>query len=108
MIFLLIEAPEDKLMAYQHTKGNNFFTHKNISKYSGAEAMCRQLGVELSQSVGAGDTELDTFLCGVGLAVIVGNRNLEFKGLLNTIKVSDSAQLGTLLFRLAELGGGQK
>ncbi len=36
MIFLLIDAPEDQLMAYQHTKRSNFITHKGVDKLFGA------------------------------------------------------------------------
>jgi hypothetical protein len=36
MIFLLIDIPEDKLMAYQHTKKNNFFNTQGVDKLSGA------------------------------------------------------------------------
>ena len=34
MIFLLIEIPQDQLMAYQHTNRNNFFTRKGVDKYA--------------------------------------------------------------------------
>src|SRR5919106_554383 len=71
MVFLLIDIPEDQLMAYQHTKRSNFITHKGVDKLYGAHAMAEVLGCGLSQSLGAGDTELDNFLNGVGLASIV-------------------------------------
>jgi hydroxymethylpyrimidine pyrophosphatase-like HAD family hydrolase len=103
MLFLLIDLPEDQLMAYQHTKRSNFFTHKGVDKLFGAQRVSRHLGIDLSQSIGAGDTELDSFLAGVGLAVLVGNENLEFKGLIHTVKIGDAFQFGALLFRLAEL-----
>jgi hydroxymethylpyrimidine pyrophosphatase-like HAD family hydrolase len=103
MIFLLIEVPQDKLMAYQHTKRSNFFTRKGVDKLFGAQQIAPQLGIELAHSIGAGDTELDSFLSGVGLAVQVGNKNLEFKGLLQTVKISNSFDFGDLLFRLARM-----
>jgi hypothetical protein len=53
--------------------------------------------------MGAGDTELDRFLNGVGLAVMVGSLPLEFKGVMSTIRLKDSFELGELLFRLAEM-----
>ncbi|HEX5964466.1 MAG TPA: hypothetical protein VFY51_00995, partial [Pyrinomonadaceae bacterium] len=80
MIFLLIDVPEDQLMAYQHTKRSNFITHKGVDKLYGAQAMADVLGVQLGHSLGAGDTELDNFLNGVGLASIVGNNDLTFRG----------------------------
>ena len=107
MIFLLIDAPEDQLMAYQHTKRSNFITHKGVDKLYGARAMADVLQCDLHQSLGAGDTELDNFLDGVGLALVVGNHNLSFKGVVDTIKLRDSLELGVLLFRAAELARGQ-
>ena len=103
MIFLLIDAPEDRLMAYQHTKRSNFITHKGVDKLFGARAMADLLQCDLKDSIGAGDTELDTFLAGVGLAVIVGDNQLSFHGLTETIKLNTSLELGALLFRAAEL-----
>jgi len=106
MIFLLIDVPEDQLMAYQHTKRSNFITHKNVDKLSGAQAMAQVLGVDLRQSLGAGDTELDNFLNGVGLASIVGNNELKFRGQVETIRLKSSNELGDLLFRAAALAAG--
>lgn len=103
MIFLLIDVPEDQLMAYQHTKRSNFITHKGVDKLFGARAMADFLRCELRDSLGAGDTELDTFLGGVGLAILVGNHELSFRGLVETIKLNSSFELGSLLFRAAEL-----
>ena len=103
MIFLLIDAPEDQLMAYQHTKRSNFITHKGVDKLFGARTMAELLKCDLRDSIGAGDTELDTFLSGVGLAVMVGNQHLEFRGLIETVKLDNSLELGALLFRASEL-----
>jgi hydroxymethylpyrimidine pyrophosphatase-like HAD family hydrolase len=103
MIFLLIDIPEDQLMAYQHTKRSNFITTQNVDKLTGAREMAKALSFDLANSLGAGDTELDTFLSGVGLAVIVGNGQLPFSGLHSTINLASSAELGALLFRSSEL-----
>jgi hydroxymethylpyrimidine pyrophosphatase-like HAD family hydrolase len=103
MIFLLIEVAEDKLMAYQHTKKSNFFTRKGVDKLFGAQKIAAKLDIDLEHSIGAGDTELDRFLAGVGLSIHVGNANLEFKGTFQTIKISNSFALGELLFRLAAM-----
>ena len=103
MIFLLIDAPEDQLMAYQHTKRSNFITHKGVDKLFGARVMSDYFESDLRDSLGAGDTELDTFLAGVGLALVVGNNQLSFHGLIDTIKLNNSFELGLLLFRAAEL-----
>ena len=107
MIFLLIDAPEDQLMAYQHTKRSNFITHKGVDKLFGAEAMANFLQSDLRASLGAGDTELDNFLSGVGLALLVGNHELVFRGRVDTIKLRDSMELGAVLFRAAELAAGR-
>ncbi|HEX5889086.1 MAG TPA: HAD hydrolase family protein [Pyrinomonadaceae bacterium] len=107
MIFLLIDAPEDQLMAYQHTKRSNFITHKGVDKLFGAQAMAKFLQSDLRDSLGAGDTELDSFLSGVGLACLVGNQELAFRGLVETIKLRDSMELGAVLFRAAELAAGR-
>lgn len=106
MIFLLIDVPEDQLMAYQHTKRSNFITHKGVDKLFGARAMAEILKFDLAQSLGAGDAELDTFLSGVGLSVLVGNNQLEFRGLIDTIKLGSALEFGALLFRAADLAGG--
>ena len=106
MIFLLIDVPEDQLMAYQHTKRSNCITHKGVDKLSGARAMSALLDCDLRDSMGAGDAEFDTFLSGVGLALIVGNQKLSFHGLINTIKLDNSFELGNLLFRAAEFATG--
>jgi hydroxymethylpyrimidine pyrophosphatase-like HAD family hydrolase len=106
MIFLLVDAPEDQLMAYQHTKRSNFITHKHVDKLSGAQAMAEVLGVDLRHSLGAGDTELDNFLNGVGLASIVGNNELKFRGQVDTIRLKNSHELGDVLFRAAALAAG--
>lgn len=103
MIFLLIDAPEDQLMAYQHTKRSNFFTHKGVDKLFGARTMADLLKCDMRDCLGAGDAEPDTFLSGVGLAVIVGNNQISYRGLIETIKLDNSLELGALLFRAAEI-----
>ncbi len=103
MIFLLINAEEDRLMAYQHAKRSSFVTHLGIDKLSGLEALAGQLGLDLAHAVGAGDTPMDSFLKGVGLAVHVGDLELEYKGLAGTVKVRNSLELGGLLTRLGHL-----
>jgi Predicted hydrolases of the HAD superfamily len=103
MIFLLIDVPQDKLMAYQHTKRSNFFTHKGVDKDFGAQQIANHLQFELKHSIGAGDTEMDSFLCSVGLAIHVGNPLLSYEGLLPPIKVKNSSEFGEILFELAAM-----
>ena len=106
MIFLLIEVEEDKLMAYQHSKRSNFITRKGVDKLYGTEKIAAALNFLLPHSVGAGDTPMDSFLKGVGLALHVGALDLEYKGLMQTLSVKDSLELGALFFRLAQLLDG--
>ena len=101
MIFLLIERAADDLMAYQHSKPSSFFTTKNVDKLTGARVAADYIGFQMGASLGAGDTPMDVFLNGVGMAVHVGSMDLAFRGLTNTIRVADSFELGDVLFRLA-------
>jgi hydroxymethylpyrimidine pyrophosphatase-like HAD family hydrolase len=103
MIFLLIDVPQDKLMAYQHTKRNNFFTHQGVDKLYGTEQISQHLKIDLKHSVGAGDSEMDIFLKSVGLAIHVGNPFLEYEGVVPAIKVKNSSEFGELLFELAAM-----
>ena len=102
MVFLLVDAPEDRLMAYQHTGRARFVTHAGVDKRHGALALAQALGVDLAESIGAGDAETDTFLAEVGLAVIVGNADLDFKGRRDTLRVADPAAFGDMLLATAQ------
>jgi hydroxymethylpyrimidine pyrophosphatase-like HAD family hydrolase len=103
MVFLLVERPQDRLMAYQHVNRESFVTHGGLGKHDGARRIADRLQVDLAHSVGAGDTPMDTFLGEVGLAVLVGPMALPFRGRIETIRLADSAELGSLMFRLAAL-----
>jgi len=103
LVFLLNDAPEDRLMAYQHTERTRFVTHEGVDKRHGALQMARHLGIDLEHSVGAGDAEPDNFLEAVGLAAIVGNAELDYKGRLRTLRLPDPLAWGRVLF---ELGAG--
>jgi hypothetical protein len=100
LVFLLHDVPEDRRMAYQHTERSRFVTHRGVDKRHGAVEMARQLGIDLAHSVGAGDAEPDNFLDAVGLAAIVGNAELDFKGRLATLRLPDPLAFGQLLFEL--------
>lgn len=102
MVFLLIDAPEDRLMAYQHTQRTRFVTHRGIDKRSGALALADSLGLALADSVGAGDAETDTFLDEVGLAAIVGNQDVAFKGRFDTVRLPDAPAFGEMLLAIAQ------
>jgi hydroxymethylpyrimidine pyrophosphatase-like HAD family hydrolase len=103
MIFLLIERPADDLMAYQHLRPSSFFTREGIDKLFGTKAIAERLGFDFAHSIAVGDTQMDNFLDGAGMAVQVGNRELEFRGRHSTVRLADSFELGDFLFRLAEL-----
>jgi hydroxymethylpyrimidine pyrophosphatase-like HAD family hydrolase len=104
MVFQLLDLPLDRAMAYQHTQRNSFFTHAGVDKNYGARRIAEHLGIDLLHSIGAGDSPMDDFLAGVGLAVIVGRMQLEYKGLLHTVRIRDSLALGNLLYSIGELG----
>jgi hypothetical protein len=103
MVFLLVERPQDDLMAYQHVNRESFHTTGGLGKHDGARRIADRLQFDLAHSVGAGDSPMDTFLADVGLAVLVGRMDLPFRGKVETIRLEDSEALGQLLFRLAEL-----
>lgn len=103
MVFILYEATGDHLMAYQHVSQRRFVTRQGVDKRFGAHALCERLGLAVEASVGAGDTLMDTFLSGIGLAITVGAGELGFNGVHGNLRVGSSSELGELLFRLAEL-----
>ena len=103
MIFLLIDIPQDRLMAYQHTKRSNFFTHKGVDKDFGAYQIAQHLQFDLKHSIGAGDSEMDSFLRSVGLAIHVGNPLLSYEGIMPPIKIKNSTEFGDILFELAAM-----
>jgi len=102
MLFLLIDAPRDHLMAYQHTDRASFFTHAGVSKKTGAEAIAAHLGIDLGESIGAGDASPDDFLAACGFAVIVGSNTVDYKGLRDTVRVEGIAALGELLSTIGD------
>jgi hydroxymethylpyrimidine pyrophosphatase-like HAD family hydrolase len=101
MLSVLVDVPEDRRMAYQHVNPNRFITAPGVDKLSGARAAAARLGFDLDHSVGAGDTPMDSFLSGVGLALEVGPMVLDFKGLHGTVRLRDPSELGAALFALA-------
>ncbi len=103
MIFLLIERPADNLMAYQHSRPSSFFTRRGVDKLFGTQAIADALGFDYAHSIAAGDTAMDNFLNGAGMAVQVGHRELEFRGKHSTVRLANVSELGDFLFRLAEL-----
>jgi hydroxymethylpyrimidine pyrophosphatase-like HAD family hydrolase len=103
MTSLFIDRPEDTLMAYQHSKRNSFFTATGVNKASGLRALAAQLKLDPAEALGAGDTEMDTFLAEVGFAVIVGNAKLSFQGRKQTIRVATPQELGELILAYADL-----
>jgi hydroxymethylpyrimidine pyrophosphatase-like HAD family hydrolase len=97
MILILIESTKDKLMAYQHTRRNNFITSANVNKDYGSREMARLLEFNLDDSVGAGDSEMDVFLNTTGISIHVRNEKLPFKGKYSTLKLDDFHDFGYLL-----------
>src|ERR1051325_3474000 len=93
MASLLIDRAEDVLMAYQHSKPSSFFTARGVNKASGLRELATRIERSLVDSIGAGDTQMDTFLSEVGLAVTVGGASLPFHGKVDTIQVADLVAL---------------
>jgi hydroxymethylpyrimidine pyrophosphatase-like HAD family hydrolase len=92
-------------MAYQHTERARFVTHDGVDKRHGTEQIAEWLAIDLEHSVGAGDAETDNFLSVVGLAAIVGNADLDFKGRLATLRLNDPLAWGQVLFELGSTRG---
>jgi hypothetical protein len=103
MLSVLVDIPEDRRMAYQHADPSRFVTAAGVDKLSGAREAAARFGFDLDQSVGAGDTPMDRFLAGVGLAFHVGPITLSDRGRLETIQLRGPAELGSALFMLAGL-----
>lgn len=103
MTSLFIDRPEDTLMAYQHSKRNSFFTAKGVNKAFGLREVAAKLDLSSAEALGAGDTEMDTFLSEVGFAVIVGRAKLSFRGRKDTIRVATPLELGDLILAYADL-----
>jgi hydroxymethylpyrimidine pyrophosphatase-like HAD family hydrolase len=102
MLSLLADVPEDRLMAYQHANPNQFITAPGVDKLYGAREAATRLNFELDQSVGAGDTPMDNFLAGVGLAFHVGPMALAHAGQRATVRLRDPSEFGAALFALAK------
>ncbi len=103
MLLRLVDIPNDKLMAYQHTKRSHFVTHQGVDKLYGAGKIAGLLNFDLEHSIGAGDTDMDNFLKAVGLSVHVGKINLPFEGLKDTLRLRDFVEYGDILFQIAYL-----
>ena len=103
MCSLFIDRPQDTLMAYQHSKRNSFFTAKGVNKAFGLREVASKIGRFPDEALGAGDTEMDSFLSEVGCAVIVGNAKLSYRGRKETIRVASPLDLGNLVLSFANL-----
>jgi hydroxymethylpyrimidine pyrophosphatase-like HAD family hydrolase len=77
-----LHAEDICMILLQHTGRDHIRTRAGINKLSGAQQIAKLLDVDLGSSIGAGDTDMDCFLRGVGLAVLVGTFPLEFGDLL--------------------------
>lgn len=88
-------------MAYQHVNPNRFITAPGVDKLQGARRAACLFDIALEDAVGAGDSPMDSFLGGVGLALHVGPASIEHQGLKATIRLRDQAELGAALQTLA-------
>ena len=103
MMFLLVEHAQDEMMAYQHIKPSSFITAGGTDKRDGMRRLAAHMRSDVGEWVGAGDTPMDSFLQDVGLAVHVGDIDLEYRGQRQTVKIRNSLELGRLLFELSDL-----
>lgn len=101
MLSVVADIPDDRRMAYQHANPNRFVSATGVDKLFGAQEAARFLGFDLESSIGCGDTPMDSFLAGVGLAMHVGPMHLEFRGTTDTVRVRDPSELGDALYDLA-------
>lgn len=102
MIAVQIEDPSDPRLAFQHASASSFVTTEGVNKRSGAQHLMGLLGADMAASIGAGDTELDTFLDGIGLSLHVGSFDLPYRGVHDTLKLASPHALGDVLFQVAE------
>jgi hydroxymethylpyrimidine pyrophosphatase-like HAD family hydrolase len=98
-----LHAEDMCMIILQHTGRDHVLTRAGIDKLSGAQRFASLLHFDLASSIGAGDTDMDRFLSGVGLAVLVGTFPLDFQGRFATLRLQDSLELGDLLFQTAAL-----
>jgi hydroxymethylpyrimidine pyrophosphatase-like HAD family hydrolase len=103
MTFLLLDEGEEAGAMFQHLRPGSFVTARGVDKLAGARRLAERLGFDLAHSVGAGDTPMDSFLAGCGLAIQVGPLDPGHRGRLATLRVSDAAALGATLRHLAGL-----
>ena len=101
MLSIQADIPEDRRMAYQHIDPHQFVTAAGVDKLSGARAAAARLEFALHDSVGAGDTPMDRFLEGVGLALQIGPMELSYRGRIDTLRLARPQELGYALFELA-------
>lgn len=102
MLSVLVERPGDTRLAFQHGKPSSFVTRSGVNKRSGSEWLCGALSADTEASIGAGDTELDTFLDGVGIALHVGTLDLAFRGVHDTIRLPDPFAFGDVLSHVVD------
>lgn len=102
MLSVLVENPLDTRLAFQHGKPSSFVTCAGVNKKSGSTWLCETLGADPQASIGAGDTELDTFLDGVGIALHVGTLDLAFRGVHDTIRLPDPFAYGDVLAHVVD------
>jgi len=95
--------PQPGQSIWRQQRRRDFFTGGGADKLSGARRMAGALGIDLAASIGAGDTAMDVFLNGTGLAIRVGAPGIPCAGLVETLDVADAAGFGLAMSALAEL-----
>ncbi len=95
--------PRGEQPIYRQQQRRDFFTGAGADKLTGAVRMTQALGIDLAESIGAGDTAMDVFLKGTGLAIRVGAPDLAYSGLAGSIDVPHSTGFGEAMRTLAAL-----
>lgn len=103
MMFIQIDRPKDKLMAYQHAEPEKFITHEGVDKAFGIRKIAEHFHLSLPDSFGAGDTVMDSFLSELGMAVIVGDSELPYRGKIETARVRSPIELGDVIIAVGQL-----
>ncbi|KAA5542920.1 HAD hydrolase family protein [Adhaeribacter rhizoryzae] len=101
MIFLLVKKD---LIPGTHLQHNlkDFYTTAGVNKLAGAHAFVNQLGRNLKNFIGAGDTPMDVFLKETGVVIKVGDLPLSFDCQATILPVKTVSEIGEVFTQIAE------
>ena len=102
MIFLLVKKDLIQGAHLQHNL-KDFYTTAGVNKLAGAHAFVNQLGRNLKNFIGAGDTPMDVFLQETGAVLKVGNLPLDFDCQATILPVETVSEIGEVFTQVAEV-----